>query len=95
MSGIGGHARNAAWLATELAIGLSSVPNMAASLMPGYCRLEFFPGLVAAVERRDAGDIDIAGLAAVAIVLDRLFEREAREVAVGLLDLRDLVSSRH
>jgi len=36
--------------------------------------LELLPGLVAAVERRDAGDVDIAGLPAVAIVLDRLLD---------------------
>ena len=53
--------------------------------------LEFLPGLVAAIERGDAGDIDIARLEAVAIVLDRLFQRQTGEVAVGLFDLRDLV----
>jgi hypothetical protein len=51
--------------------------------------LEFAPGLVAPVERCDAGNVDIGCLPGLPIVLDSLFQREPCEVAVGLLDLRD------
>ena len=57
----------------------------------GIFRLERFPGLVAAVERRDTGDIDVPRLPSVAIVNNRLLENEAGEVAVGLLNLGDFV----
>ena len=50
--------------------------------------LECFPGLVAAVERRDARDADVAGFEAFAIISDCLLKDEAGEVPVGLLYLR-------
>src|SRR6476661_2690587 len=53
--------------------------------------LECFPGLIAAVERGDAGDVDEAGFEAFAIIPDYLLEDEAGKVPVGLLYLRDLV----
>src|SRR6185436_13841590 len=53
--------------------------------------LECFPGLIAAVERGDARDVDEAGFETLAIIPDCLLEDEAGEVPIGLLYLRDLV----
>src|SRR6476660_2622985 len=53
--------------------------------------LECFPGLIEAVERGAACDVDDACFAAVAIIPDCLLGDEAGEVPVGLLYLRDLV----
>src|SRR6476620_2631726 len=53
--------------------------------------LECFPGLIAAVERGDARDVDEAGFEAFAIIPDCLLEDEAGKIPVGLLYLRDLV----
>src|SRR5262245_58663904 len=55
-----------------------------------FC-LECFPGLMSAIERADARDIDDAGFEAFAIVPDYLLDDEAGKVPVGLLYLRDLV----
>ena len=53
-------------------------------------RLERVPDLVAAIERRKAGDIDVAGIEAGAVVLDRLLQRLLCQRMVALLDLRHL-----
>ena len=53
--------------------------------------LECFPGLIAAVERGDARDVDETGFEVFAIIPDYLLEDEAGEVPVGLLYLRNLV----
>src|SRR6476620_11473431 len=53
--------------------------------------LECFPGLIAAVERGDARDVNEAGFEAFAVIADYLLEDEAGEIPVGLLYLRDLV----
>ena len=46
---------------------------------------------IAAIEQRDARDVNVAGLEVLAIVSDCLLEDKAGEFSVGLLDLRDLV----
>src|SRR5690349_14504624 len=53
--------------------------------------LECFPGLIAAVERGDARDVDETGFEVFAIIPDYLLKDEAGEVPVGLFYLRDLV----
>ena len=81
----------------EFVIGGKRPPSIPGGRGPGWrrnwrsdCRdfldariffLDVDPGLVAAVERRDAGDIkSIACIPALAIVTDRLLEREAGQV---------------
>src|SRR5262245_620538 len=58
---------------------------------PWIFRFECPPSLITAVEGRDTGNIDVAGLPTIAVVFDRLLENEAGKIAVGLLDLRDIV----
>ena len=77
------------WSATDAATESLTTPHTASSVSP--CALaELLPHFVAAIERREARDIDDAALDAVALLLDRLLEHEAGHVVVALLDLGDL-----
>ena len=77
----------AAWVWTSAAVDSLTVPNVATFLRPGLRGEHLLEHLVAAVERREAGDVDVGDVTLAARVGHELVQGQLGELGVRLLDL--------